>query len=645
MNLLALEKKFQELDARDKEISNFYNPISKGGRKHLYVNDLKGDFHYNNIIYGMDIFVDQDTTPKFFKPDPPTPPPVKIKSPTKARRLQPAVHALRSSPEKDCYLGIYSTTRIKKPELLIGAIKNSAVYKAEPDRRDNHDFWKTSGILKSDVENSAAVSRLKVSKSNGPEHIDRNLKYAKNISHMNKGRKTAPENTFRQFIQEMSEKSQEFNHFASVTGLKQEDNSDSRYLYDADLELLNGLQESESDAEIDAEVTSSNDLKEVRNSETSSESPKTTEQSEPAEAQPIENSQSICTILEDREKDFSPYLKSYEFQESDSYMLQIRVLKYNLSYSYSYYSIIFTDISLDNYPQEVVSNVKCLKNGYLQVGSSKVINPYTLFSWMSSTDSLSGHTVRIQVIGHAHLPHNIIDRYIHFDRRSSESEETVRDELGKYEEYIASQRNVRKDRKIVPQQPHQETTNEPENRSLSPFRFISARLQDIKKKKESPDYNTQEAKSDRNTKNPEIRTMKKTTPQVINKLIRRDKTWSSASKPIKAMGGGFRTGYSVFQSGQPKPANWSEDAKEAVLIMPVRGHSKQLNPMTTALYRYRNDKSAYHPDAYPANLSQYQLDDLIEDKYRSNSKVKIKKKVVDHQEEIDVKGYSVRQLR
>lgn len=642
MNLLALEKKFQELDARDKEISNFYNPITKGGRKHLYVNDLKGDFHYNNIIYGMDIFVDQDTTPKFFKPEPstpPTPPPAKIKSPTKARRLQPAVHALRSSPEKDCYLGIYSTTKIKKPELLIGAIKNSAVFKPEPETRDNHEFWKTSGILKSDVENSAAVSRLKVSKSNGPEHINRNIRYAQQNMQSIRGRKTAPENTFRQFIQEMNEKNQEFNHFASVTGLKQEDNSESRYFYEADLELLNGLEESESDPEQDAVFNSPNLPKQVTNSETSSESPKTTEQSDPAQPQSTENSSSIFTISEDREKDFSPYLKSYEFQESDSYMLQIRVLKHNLSYSYSYYSIIFTDISLDSYPQQVVSNVKCLKNGYLQVGTSKVINPYTLFRWLSSTDSLSGHTVRIQVIGHAHLPHNIIDRYIHFDRRSSESEETVRDDLRNYEDYIASQRNCRKDRKII-----SESTNEPESRILSPFRFISARLQDIKNKKESPDYITQEAKSDRNTKHSEIRTMKKTTPQVINKLIRRDKTWSSASKPITAMGGGFRTGYSVFQSGQPKPANWSEDAKEAVLIMPARGHKKQLNPMTAALYRYRNEKSAYHPDAYPANLSQYQLDDLIEDKYRSNSKARIKKKAVDY-EEIDVKGYSVRQIR
>lgn len=636
MNLLALEKKFQELEVRDKEVSNFYNPISKGGKKHLYVNDLKGDFHYNNIIYGMDIFIDQEHTAKYFKPKPQPVPQVKLHSPTKARRLQPAVHALKSYPEKDCYLGIYSSTRIKKPELLLGAIKNTAILRPESDSVNISSPWKTSGVEKSEVENSAAVSRLRVSKSNGPYHTYRNSKEHKENSKISQVRKTAPENTFRQFMDDMEENTHEFNHFASVTGLKPIEKSDSHDLDETDIQFINSLEE----MEVELNGIQNSPLQEATESSSSLSSI-----SEPIQIPHSIRSCSIYTILEDREKDFSPYMKSYEFSDSESYMLQIRVLKEHLKYSYSYYSIIFSDISVEGYPQQIVSNVKCLNNGHLQVGSSIIINPNTLFHWMDIHDSMHNHTIRIQVIGHAHVPHNIIDRYLHFDKQTLESEIQLRDELGKYEDYLISQRNIHKQRKVVIQQPNTDITQESDTgRGMSPFRYISTKLQQIRSGKEYSDGINQNTKTEKYSRSSDIQTMKKTTPQIISKIIKRDKTWSTASKPITAMGGGFRTGYSVFNTGQPKTVAKYEKINDTLILINQNQDKKQLNPMTAALYRYRTEKSAYRPDTYPANLSQYQLDDLIEDKYRTTSKSKKKRKASDH-DDIDVKGYSVRKSR
>lgn len=61
------------------------------------------------------------------------------------------------------------------------------------------------------------------------------------------------------------------------------------------------------------------------------------------------------------------------------------------------------------------------------------------------------------------------------------------------------------------------------------------------------------------------------------------------------------------------------------------------NPLTHALYTYRQNLDAFHPQAYPANLSIFETHDYIEQRYfRPN--MKIKKFNPETEQQLGVKG-------
>ena len=57
MNFLSLESKFQEIDRREAEKRVYFDPKTATGKKHLYIKDLKADYEYDNLIYGLGKYV------------------------------------------------------------------------------------------------------------------------------------------------------------------------------------------------------------------------------------------------------------------------------------------------------------------------------------------------------------------------------------------------------------------------------------------------------------------------------------------------------------------------------------------------------------------------------------------------------------
>jgi hypothetical protein len=52
MNVLALEQRFKSLERREKDCRRFFDPKSSKGKKHLFINDIRADFAYDQIMYG-----------------------------------------------------------------------------------------------------------------------------------------------------------------------------------------------------------------------------------------------------------------------------------------------------------------------------------------------------------------------------------------------------------------------------------------------------------------------------------------------------------------------------------------------------------------------------------------------------------------
>ena len=57
MNLVKIETRFKDLDHKARMIRDYYDPSSNGKSRHVYIEDLKGDKLYNDIVFGMKHFV------------------------------------------------------------------------------------------------------------------------------------------------------------------------------------------------------------------------------------------------------------------------------------------------------------------------------------------------------------------------------------------------------------------------------------------------------------------------------------------------------------------------------------------------------------------------------------------------------------
>ena len=111
MNILNLESKFKGLDKREKEVRHYFNPVQKGGSKHLYINDLYEDYQYDLNMYGDDLSRFNNVTPPTAETA--VRPPPANHSPT-SRNSEPLSN--RYSPTrksgKECYYGYFNNMTI-----------------------------------------------------------------------------------------------------------------------------------------------------------------------------------------------------------------------------------------------------------------------------------------------------------------------------------------------------------------------------------------------------------------------------------------------------------------------------------------------------------------------------------------------------
>ena len=127
MNFLALEQKFQQVDRREVEMRSFFDPKTLAGRKHKFIRDLKADYDFDNLIYGLGKYVSDaplkprpqhlemkvEDTPKV--PSIPLSPQLKA---FKARMRNPSAFHIMQPLAKELYEGIFCNTKIVKPEIL-----------------------------------------------------------------------------------------------------------------------------------------------------------------------------------------------------------------------------------------------------------------------------------------------------------------------------------------------------------------------------------------------------------------------------------------------------------------------------------------------------------------------------------------------
>lgn len=138
MNIFSIESKFQQLDKKDKHTRQYYNPKSNNANKHQYISDIRADFHYDTLLYGLGLFWNEEiendlsiVEEKIVEPSFQEVSKSKVnikgnenKIDVIAKRKNQKVLEIQKPLTKDNYQGIFSNTKVlnhdylyKKPEL------------------------------------------------------------------------------------------------------------------------------------------------------------------------------------------------------------------------------------------------------------------------------------------------------------------------------------------------------------------------------------------------------------------------------------------------------------------------------------------------------------------------------------------------
>lgn len=178
MNLKSIEEKFQTLDKRDKEIRKYYNPRAQKGKQHQYIGDLKADFEYDSMLYGLGSFWSPETEedeaglselPTIEPQKSPKKLPVTKKSQTKVARLKDQrVLDLQKPFQKDSYVGMFSNTKVLNTDYL---------YKS-PYKQIEAANWKSS-VEKANSPKSPSTELTKNQNSPFSSQVERRLKESK----------------------------------------------------------------------------------------------------------------------------------------------------------------------------------------------------------------------------------------------------------------------------------------------------------------------------------------------------------------------------------------------------------------------------------------------------------------------------------
>jgi hypothetical protein len=166
MNILALENKFKALDEKEKKIRQYFNPKTSKGKKHHYIADIRADFHYDTLLYGLGMFWQQESEEdslhaeedKESEEKKAEPPKLTLKtenkqgktSPVLAKRKNLALLELQNPLVKDHYEGTFSYTKVLNHDYL---------YKKQ-HTNFGKSGWKTTASGQRNVKNKAAMNEI-----------------------------------------------------------------------------------------------------------------------------------------------------------------------------------------------------------------------------------------------------------------------------------------------------------------------------------------------------------------------------------------------------------------------------------------------------------------------------------------------------
>ena len=159
MNVLSIESKFRALDEKEKEIRQYYNPKTKKGKKHHYISDIRADFQYDTLLYGLGMFWLQESEESSSEESKvelaanhsvPAPKLSTKRAPILAKRKNLGLLDLQKPLVKDHYEGIFSNTKYLNHDYL---------YK-KPNQNLGKPGWKTRAEEKLSVKNRAARDEI-----------------------------------------------------------------------------------------------------------------------------------------------------------------------------------------------------------------------------------------------------------------------------------------------------------------------------------------------------------------------------------------------------------------------------------------------------------------------------------------------------
>lgn len=164
MNVLSIEKKFQALEDKERKIRQLFNPKTKKGKKHHYISDIRADFQYDTLLYGLGMFwlqeseESEDESQIDIQPAHSVPPSIfqKNKVPILAKRKNLALLDLQKPLVKEHYEGNFSNTKYLNHDYLY---KKQNLDLGKPS-------WKTAADGKITVKNNAARREVMYSDRN-----------------------------------------------------------------------------------------------------------------------------------------------------------------------------------------------------------------------------------------------------------------------------------------------------------------------------------------------------------------------------------------------------------------------------------------------------------------------------------------------
>lgn len=616
MNFLALESKFRELEKKEGEVRNYYDPRSSGGKKHYFIHDLKADFQYDNLMYGFSRYLDDSETvlPKPETAPAQTTPSKEVSQPRNrtaggrrvfAKRKQPEVFEMKEPLNKDRYIGLFSATKITKPEILDIKPEGGG---------EKQEIWRTSAADTPSVSNPAAkqevfiperqvrtAASLPFKRDTATEHLAP-IHPRKSKTAGKKPDKTSSEsltglNLSIDLPQGPGRKDMATQKAANSTQHTPKTSGDFKPIAAGRSSLLS--EDSERMIAMNVEMVKKTahewELYSKGESQATIQTPSGGNTERPAkEAEPA-----FPAISEESLRTPKSFLEPISDSFDEIPLVKIKLLPTQISRKTRSYSVVLTDISDPVYVQEIKAGLQCDDAGFIRDTEEEMFDPLKSLSWVGTPKDLIGKTIRLQVFGIGIATVKLIDRFLHFGPRNEEGELQIQREIRNYEDYLKEKMGLDRSESPSP------SSSPAKTKSIQ--RYLSDMIQQARTAPPDPDIPQSLFRL------PDMGSPhKKVTPAQIESK-------PSLSHITLSMGGGF---YSVAKPNpapvvdlQPFPEQKPGHFEGFILQSLTSANPTPRNPMTSVLYKYRSEANAFKPVSYGANLSIFEAQDMIEERY------------------------------